>query len=217
MSGQDPETGVPVREPGKGDPELPGNAVTGDAAPGEAASGEAASGDTLAGDSVPLAAAHDALARARANARSKGLRPGQVDRKRNSGEHLAQRRSGTGEGAARDPRLLDAEMDRLVRSRGWGADVQVGAVIGRWATIVGGDVAAHVQPLGFDGTVLTVQADSTAWATQMRLLTHSVLTRIEAEVGAGVVTEITVRGPAAPSWRKGRFRAQGPGPRDTYG
>lgn len=165
----------------------------------------------------PLAAAADALARARANARARGLRPGQVDRSRSSGAALSRRRSGTGEGAARDPRLLDAEVDRLLSARGWGADVQVGAVIGRWATIVGDEVAQHVQPLGFDGTVLTVQADSTAWATQMKLLGSSVLARIETEVGAGVVTEIVVRGPAAPSWRKGRLRAQGRGPRDTYG
>ncbi|WP_109472712.1 DUF721 domain-containing protein [Ornithinimicrobium cavernae] len=171
----------------------------------------------LAGETPPLAAAADALARARANARSRGLRPGQVDRRRTAGDALAERRSGTGAGAARDPRLLDTEVDRLVSSRGWSTDVQVGAVIGRWATIVGAEVAQHVRPLGFDGTVLTVQADSTAWATQMRLLTHSVLTRIEAEVGEGAVTEITVRGPAAPSWRKGRLRAQGRGPRDTYG
>lgn len=172
-------------------------------------------GDAPAAD--PLAAAADALARARANARSRGLRPGRPDRRRTAGETLSQRRSGTGEGAARDPRLLDAEIDRLVSSRGWSTDVQVGAVIGRWATIVGEEVASHVTPLGFDGTTLTVQADSTAWATQMRLLTHSVLTRIETEVGAGVVTEITVRGPASPSWRRGRLRAKGRGPRDTYG
>lgn len=165
----------------------------------------------------PLAAAAEALARARSNARSRGLRPGQSDRRRTVGDALSQRRSGTGEGAARDPRLLDGEVERLLSSRGWNTDVQVGAVIGRWATIAGAEVAAHVQPLGFDGTVLTVQADSTAWATQMRLLTHSLLTRIETEVGAGVVTEITVRGPAGPSWRKGRLRAQGRGPRDTYG
>lgn len=164
-----------------------------------------------------LQAPAEALSRARANARSRGLRPGTSDRRRGSGDALGERRSGTSDGAARDPRLVGAEVERLVSSRGWDSDVQVGAVIGRWSTIVGAEVAQHVQPLGFDDTVLTVQADSTAWATQMRLLTHSVLTRIETEVGAGVVTEITVRGPAAPSWRKGRLRAQGPGPRDTYG
>lgn len=176
------------------------------------------SADTNPGvDSEPISAAADALARARANARAKGLRPGQADRRRTAGDALAQRRSGTGDGAGRDPRLVGAEVERLVSSRGWDAEVQVGAVIGRWTTIVGPEVAQHVKPLGFDASVLTVQADSTAWATQMRLLTNSILTRIEAEVGEGLVTEITVRGPASPSWRKGRFRAEGRGPRDTYG
>lgn len=180
-------------------------------------SSDAGGAEADGSEASPLAAAADALARARAQARARGLRPGQTDRRRTAGDQLAQRRSGTGEGAARDPRLLGGEVERLVNSRGWSTEVQVGAVIGRWTTIVGTEVASHVQPLGFDGTVLTVQADSTAWATQMRLLTHSVLTRIETEVGAGVVTEITVRGPAAPSWRKGRLRARGRGPRDTYG
>ena len=57
----------------------------------------------------------------------------------------------------------------------------------------------------------------TAWATQMRLLLSTVLARIETEVGAGVVTEIVVRGPGGPSWRKGPLSAGGRGPRDTYG
>ncbi|HLS44924.1 MAG TPA: DciA family protein [Ornithinicoccus sp.] len=195
------------------DDEHPHGTAAGEA-PGAAGRPEAAGG---AGAASGLQAAAEALSRARANARARGLRPGTTDRRRRSGDTLGQRRSGTGDGAARDPRLVGAEVERLVSSRGWDSDVQVGAVIGRWPTIVGAEVAQHVKPLGFDETVLTVQADSTAWATQMRLLTHSVLTRIEAEVGAGVVTDITVRGPAAPSWRKGRLRAQGPGPRDTYG
>lgn len=188
----------------------------------ERTTGGGAGDSTGAGDASgtpadPASAAAEALARARANARAKGLRPGRVDRRRTGGDALAERRSGTGDGAGRDPRLVGAEVARLVSSRGWDSDVQVGAVIGRWVTIVGPEVAQHVQPLGFDASVLTVQADSTAWATQVRLLTHSILTRIEAEVGEGLVTEITVRGPAAPSWRKGRFRAEGRGPRDTYG
>ena len=41
--------------------------------------------------------------------------------------------------------------------------------------------------------------------------------RIEAVVGPGVVTELIVLGPVAPSWVKGRRRVPGPGPRDTYG
>lgn len=165
-------------------------------------------------DLDPLHAAHDALARARRNARAKGLRPGSpagAGRRRAVGQAPRQ------EGDKRDPHPVGAEIERLVASRGWDADVQVGSVVGRWSEIVGAQVAANVEVVAFEGTVLTVRAVSTAWATQMRLLLSTVLARIETEVGAGVVTEIVVRGPGGPSWRKGPLSAGGRGPRDTYG
>jgi predicted nucleic acid-binding Zn ribbon protein len=164
----------------------------------------------------PLAAARDAVARARRGARERGFRPGEAARSAGQGRGLHERRSPTGQGG-RDPQALGDELDRLMSTRGWEADLQVGSVVGRWPAIVGDQVAAHVTPVAFEGTVLTVQADSTAWATQMRLLVSSVLTRITAEVGAEVVTSIVVKAPGGPSWRKGPLRSQGPGPRDTYG
>lgn len=165
----------------------------------------------------PLHAAHDALARARRSARERGLRPGSpagAGRRRPAPDT----RGATGGGDdKRDPHPVGLEIDRLVATRGWDADVQVGSVVGRWSAIVGEQVAANVEVVSFEGTVLTVRAVSTAWATQMRLLVSTVLGRIEAEVGADVVTEIVVRGPGGPSWRKGPLSSGGRGPRDTYG
>jgi len=162
-------------------------------------------------------AASLALARARKAAADKGLRPGLKPlRKR----RRADQPSGTPSGSApdaRDPLLLGEQLDRLLADRGWQVDVAVGSVIGRWPEIVGADVAEHVQPVTFEHGVLTLRAESTAWATQMRLLTSVLLGRLETEVGAGTVTEIAVTGPSAPSWSKGRRRAPGRGPRDTYG
>ena len=61
-----------------------------------------------------------------------------------------------------------------------------------------------------------VQTDSTAWATQM--LAATVVRRLNEELGDGTVARIEVRGPAAPSWTKGRRSVRdGRGPRDTYG
>jgi predicted nucleic acid-binding Zn ribbon protein len=89
---------------------------------------------------------------------------------------------------------------------------------------VGDQVAQHAQPVSFvkdpdtDGGRLVVQTDSTAWATQMRLLAPTVLTRLNAELGDGTVTFIEVRGPSAPRWSHGRRSVRGGrGPRDTYG
>jgi predicted nucleic acid-binding Zn ribbon protein len=66
----------------------------------------------------------------------------------------------------------------------------------------------------------TLLAESSAWATQLRLLTRTLMARLKEQVGEGVVTSVVVRGPAQPDWRKGGRRVQGPGargPRDTYG
>jgi predicted nucleic acid-binding Zn ribbon protein len=63
-----------------------------------------------------------------------------------------------------------------------------------------------------------LRADSTAWATQVRLLAEDLKARIDSQLGAGVVKTITVNGPVAPSWKKGpRSVRGGRGPRDTYG
>lgn len=102
-------------------------------------------------------------------------------------------------------------------NRGWKVDVAVGSVMGRWPAIVGPEVAQHCTPVTFEAGVLTVRADSTAWATQLRMLTSSILGRLEGEVGKDTVTELWVVGPSAPSWSRGFRRSQGPGPRDTYG
>lgn len=162
-------------------------------------------------------AAARALARARKAATEKGLRPGLKPlRRRRRTEQPAGTPSGSGPDA-RDPMLVGEQLEKLVADRGWEVDVAVGSVIGRWPQIVGPDIAEHVQPVSFDDGVLTVRAVSTAWATQMRLLTSALLGRLEQEVGAGTVTEIVVAGPSAPTWARGRRRAPGRGPRDTYG
>ena len=173
-------------------------------------------------DTADLAAA-SALARAREVARSKGLRPGSRPvRKRNQGGQQGNGPSGPASpsgavGSGRDPALLGDQMDRLLLDRGWNVDVAVGAVMGRWPEIVGENVAEHCKPVTFSDGVLTVRADSTAWTTQMRLMSSSILGRLEVEVGKDAVTELRVQGPSAPSWNRGPRKSTGPGPRDTYG
>ncbi|GAB3078181.1 hypothetical protein GCM10027053_48170 [Intrasporangium mesophilum] len=162
-------------------------------------------------------AAASALARARAAAAERGLRPGMKPRKRRRAAQTGTALSGP-DRDGRDPALLGDQLDRLLVDRGWKVDVAVGSVMGRWLEIVGPDIAAHVEPLTFVDGVLTVRADSTAWATQMRLLGSSLLARVEEEIGAGAVTELKVVGPSAPSWSHGGRRSpDSRGPRDTYG
>ena len=162
-------------------------------------------------------AAASALARARAGAAEKGLRPGMKPKKRRRPIGQAAVLSGSARDG-RDPALLGDQLDRLLLDRGWKVDVAVGSVMGRWPEIVGPDIAGHVEPMTFVDGILTVRADSTAWATQMRLMASSLLARIDEEIGAGAVSELRVVGPSAPSWNRGMRRSpDSRGPRDTYG
>lgn len=118
----------------------------------------------------------------------------------------------------RDPQLLDATVSRLVEAHGWGVDLKVQGVFGRWSELVGPEVATHCTPESFADGRLVVRTDSTAWATQLRLLAPAVVRRLNEDLGHGTVTLIEILGPHLPTWKKGpRSVRDGRGPRDTYG
>ncbi|MFG2012855.1 DUF721 domain-containing protein [Micromonospora sp. NPDC048868] len=117
----------------------------------------------------------------------------------------------------RDPQPLGAVLNRLVKARGWQQPAAEATVFGAWERVVGPEVAQHSRPVKLEDGELTVEARSTAWATQLRLLAGSLLKQIASEVGHNVVRKLHIHGPAAPSWSKGPRRVRGRGPRDTYG
>jgi predicted nucleic acid-binding Zn ribbon protein len=152
-----------------------------------------------------------ALAKRKAAARAPRRRAAEGDGKRLRGY------SGPGPDP-RDPQLFGAVLARIMKQRGWEKPKAEASVFGAWEKCVGEDVAKHSRPVKLDDDgVLTVEAESTAWATQLRMLAGGLLKSIAAEVGHNVVKKLNVHGPAAPSWQRGPRRVQGRGPRDTYG
>ncbi len=117
----------------------------------------------------------------------------------------------------RDPQLLGAAVDDFLIEKGWEHSSTAAALITNWADIAGADLANHVTPESFIDGELALLAESTSWATQVRLLLPHLRTVIDEAVGKGVVKSITVVGPSAPSWVAGPRRVKGRGPRDTYG
>lgn len=117
----------------------------------------------------------------------------------------------------RDPQPLGRVARDLAKKRGWSAQVAEGTVLGHWPSIVGQQIADHAAPVGLSDGVLSVAAESTAWATQLRMIQAQLLAKIAAAVGNGVVTSLKITGPVPPSWRKGPRHIAGRGPRDTYG
>ena len=157
----------------------------------------------------------EARATSRAQGRDAGRgRAGPVVPRRVAG----QRRSWSGPGPdVRDPQPLGKVARDLAKKRGWSAHVAEGTVLGHWSVVVGQQIADHATPTSLKDGVLTVAAESTAWATQLRMVQAQLLAKIAAAVGNGVVTSLKITGPAAPSWRKGARHISGRGPRDTYG
>jgi predicted nucleic acid-binding Zn ribbon protein len=150
--------------------------------------------------------------------------------KRRVAHQQPRRRTGNAEGSGqrlrgysgpgpdpRDPQLFGAVLERIMKQRGWQKPAAEATVFGAWEKVVGADIAKHSRPIKLEGGVLTVEAESTAWATQLRLLAAKLLKSIAAEVGHNVVARLNIHGPAAPSWNRGPRRVQGRGPRDTYG
>lgn len=178
-------------------------------------SGEA-QGDSGATQSVRRGSdlARDALRAAQESARKRG----RAAAPSGTGSMARRRRRWSGpKPDERDPQPLGRLAARLAANRGWAARLAGGQVFGKWALLVGADVAEHTEPVALSDGELTVRADSTAWATQLRLLQRQVLAKIAAEVGNGVVKRLKVQGPSAPSWRHGPRHVPGRGPRDTYG
>lgn len=170
---------------------------------------------TAPAESSGVDLARVALRAAKEQARARGAAAQQKKQARRGGGL----RSGSG-ADGRDPLSLGAAINRLITERGWETPAAVGGVMGRWPQIVGDDLAKHCVPERYeeDERILTVICDSTAWATQLRLLAPRLVARLNEDLGHGTVKVIKVRGPAGPARRFGALRAPGSkGPGDTYG
>ncbi|WP_203732906.1 DUF721 domain-containing protein [Paractinoplanes durhamensis] len=194
----------------------PGSAATSagpeaGSSPKEAGSGPQEAAEGASGPDLARAVLDAALAKRRAAAAA--------PRRRGAGSGDGRRLRGySGPGPdPRDPQPFGAMLERLMKARGWEKPKAEATVFGAWEKVVGADIAKHSRPVKLDAGVLTVEAESTAWATQLRMLAAKLLRSIAQEVGHNVVTKLNIHGPAAPSWSKGPRRVQGRGPRDTYG
>lgn len=162
--------------------------------------------------------AREALAAARRqNAAKRQNRIPLTQRSGGSTRSLRRRRwSGSGPDA-RDPQPLASTLQRFVKTAGAGADITKATLFARWPQIVGPALAEHAHPAALTDGELTLQCESTAWASQVRLMAPQLVKKINESVGHGSVRRIKAQGPSGPSWRFGPRHVPGRGPRDTYG
>lgn len=120
-------------------------------------------------------------------------------------------------GAGRDPVAIGSAFAQMRRTLGWQTPMAQAELIDAWATIAGGETAAHSTPMHVDDGTLVVQCDSTAWATQLRRMRDAILGEIAKRYPDARVDDVRFLNPGAPSWKRGRRSVPGRGPRDTYG
>jgi predicted nucleic acid-binding Zn ribbon protein len=117
-----------------------------------------------------------------------------------------------------DPEKLGNILSDLVATRDWKKGIAEGTLFTKWREIVGNEIADHCEPITLFEGKLTIKAESTSWATQLRLMTPELLKNIRSRSEGALVDELTVIGPNAPSWKRGLRSIRGAkGPRDTYG
>ncbi len=117
----------------------------------------------------------------------------------------------------RDPDRLGDIVSGLTARLGWDSSLAQSDLMLAWREIAGEETAAHSRPTGIENGTLTVECESTAWATQLRLMRVQITTRIAERYPDAGVQSIRFQGPDAPSWKRGPKSVQGRGPRDTYG
>jgi hypothetical protein len=90
------------------------------------------------------------------------------------------------------PAALGDELARLLGRPGWAERMGAAQVASRWSEIVGAELAQHCEPVRTAGRVLTVRAESSAWATQLRYFTTHIAEQVDTVLGAGSVTEVRI-------------------------
>lgn len=117
-----------------------------------------------------------------------------------------------------DPEPLGRFIGKLISQQGWEESLSAQRVFTDWETIVGPEVAQHTEVTAYEDGQLEIDADSTAWATELRLLAPRIVAKLNAQLGQGSVVRLNIHGPKGPSWVKGKRTIRNArGPRDTYG
>ena len=116
-----------------------------------------------------------------------------------------------------EPEKLSNILNDLVTTRDWKKGIAEGNLFTKWSEIVGAEIAQHCEPITLFEGKLTIRAETSAWATQLQLLSAELLKNIRSRSEGALVEELRVIGPNAPSWKRGLRTIKGArGPRDTY-
>jgi len=116
-----------------------------------------------------------------------------------------------------DPESISGVLNDLISDRNWDSGLAEGNLFANWKKIVGDEISQHAQPISIVENVLIIQSSSTAWATQLQLISNALLVTIQKDATGVLIDRLEIIGPQTPTWKKGlRTIRNARGPRDTY-
>lgn len=115
------------------------------------------------------------------------------------------------------PSSMGAIIKQEMNNEHWKTEIAAALIINEWAELVGDNIAAHTKVEAFKDKKIYIVCDSAAWAINLRLMQRQILQGIAKKIGHNIVEALDIREPAGiPTWKHGRLRVKGRGPRDTY-
>ena len=117
----------------------------------------------------------------------------------------------------RDPVSAASSIDQVFEDFQWKNQISKATLFAQWAELVGKETSSAAYPEALVNGVLQIKCISTAWATQLNLISDRYLQVLQKEFPELGIVSLRFQGPAAPSWKKGPKSVPGRGPRDTYG
>lgn len=116
----------------------------------------------------------------------------------------------------RDPNKLGGVLEKIAEESDWVPHLKISQLEEHWSEVVGAAIASHSYVISYEHGVLTIQASSTVWATQLSYLIPQLKETIALKLAGLPIERITVTGPHSYSFRRGKFDIPGRGVRDTY-
>ena len=82
-------------------------------------------------------------------------------------------------GPGRDPKPASTSLEEVLNNFGWQHQIAEAELFAKWADVVGDLNAANSTPENLSQGTLTVRCKTTAWATQLKLMQHEILAKIQ--------------------------------------
>ena len=106
----------------------------------------------------------------------------------------------------RDPSTLGSVTALIANNGHWIPYLKIAQLRNHWDQVVGPVIAQHSQVIGLRDGVMTIRADSAAWATQLTYLIPQLERTIKERLQGLDVHKIQVTGPRAATFRGSRMK-----------